>query len=91
MSTLQALQCVDFWLLLFQALVGVGTGLGFINSISGQVVALGGQLGGQLVFVSLFSVANASGKQPSLRCSAFRNGMPLQLEAGPLSSYRRWC
>jgi hypothetical protein len=41
--------------------MGVGAGLGFINSIASQVVALGGDLGGQLVFVSLFSVANAAG------------------------------
>ena len=75
LSTLQALQCADFWLILLQALVGVGTGLGFINSISGQVVALGGQLGGQLVFVSLFSVANASGKLRRWLCCWYVQGL----------------
>ena len=61
-STSQAVFTIEFWLIMFQALVGIGTGLGFINNIAGQVVALGGQLGGQLVFVSLVSVANASGR-----------------------------
>ena len=62
LTTYQALYTLEFWLIMLQALMGIGTGLGFINNISGQVVALGGQLGGQLVFVSLFSVANASGR-----------------------------
>lgn len=61
-STSQAMFTMEFWLIMFQALIGIGTGLGFINNISGQVVALGGRIGGQLVFVSLFSVANASGR-----------------------------
>jgi hypothetical protein len=62
LTTYQAFLTPEFWLIMLQALIGLGTGLGFINNLSGQVVALGGQLGGQLVFVSLFSVANASGR-----------------------------
>ncbi len=45
--------------------VGLGTGLAFLNNLGSIVVALGGRPGGQVVFVSLFSVANAMGK----RCS----------------------
>lgn len=45
-----------------QASCGVGTGLALINNIPGHVIALGGKMGGQVVFVSLFSVANAAGE-----------------------------
>ncbi|EFJ44963.1 hypothetical protein VOLCADRAFT_94778, partial [Volvox carteri f. nagariensis] len=51
-----------FWLLLFQFGVGLGTGLSYLNNLGSIVVALGGQRGGQVVFVSLFSVANATGR-----------------------------
>ncbi|KXZ55188.1 hypothetical protein GPECTOR_3g333 [Gonium pectorale] len=42
--------------------VGLGTGLSVLNNLGSIVVALGGQQGGQVVFVSLFSVANAIGR-----------------------------
>mmetsp|Transcript_38439 Transcript_38439/g.85607 ORF Transcript_38439/g.85607 Transcript_38439/m.85607 type:complete len:742 (-) Transcript_38439:454-2679(-) len=62
LTPLMAMQTLSFWLIFFQALVGVGTGLTFLNNLASLVVALGGELGGQVVFVSLFSVANASGR-----------------------------
>ncbi|GAX72887.1 hypothetical protein CEUSTIGMA_g342.t1 [Chlamydomonas eustigma] len=62
MSTSDALRTSHFWIIMFQALMGIGSGLGFVNNLSGQVIAMGGAPGGQLVFVSLFSVANASGR-----------------------------
>lgn len=47
--------------------VGLGTGLAFLNNLGSIVVALGGRPGGQVVFVSLFSVANAMGKRCAIR------------------------
>lgn len=43
--------------------VGLGTGLAYLNNLGSIVVALGGKQGGQVVFVSLFSVANATGRR----------------------------
>ncbi|GIL91142.1 hypothetical protein Vretimale_9581 [Volvox reticuliferus] len=57
-----AMRSPIFWLLMFQFGVGLGTGLSFLNNLGSIVVALGGQPGGQVVFVSLFSVANATGR-----------------------------
>ncbi|GLI60590.1 hypothetical protein VaNZ11_002750 [Volvox africanus] len=57
-----ALRSPIFWLLMFQFGVGLGTGLSYLNNLGSIVVALGGQPGGQVVFVSLFSVANATGR-----------------------------
>lgn len=58
----QAAQTLSFWIIVFQAVMGLGTGLAFLNNVTGIVIALGGNVGGQVVFVSLFSVANASGR-----------------------------
>ncbi|KAG2496084.1 hypothetical protein HYH03_005688 [Edaphochlamys debaryana] len=58
----QAARRTEFWLLLFQFSVGLGTGLAFLNNLGSITVALGGSPGGQVVFVSLFSVANAIGR-----------------------------
>lgn len=58
----EAARSLPFWLLLIQFSVGLGTGLAFLNNLGSIVVALGGRPGGQVVFVSLFSVANAMGR-----------------------------
>lgn len=58
----QVLLRLDFWLLFLQFTVGVGTGLAYLNNLGQIVIALGGVKDGQVVMVSLFSVANAAGR-----------------------------
>ena len=43
-------------------MVGTGVCLAFLNNLGQLVIALGGEPNGQVVFVSLFSVANAGGR-----------------------------
>ena len=62
-TTSAALKTISFWLVALQMGVGIGTGLSLINNLAGIVKLLGGQSGGQVgACVSLFSVANASGR-----------------------------
>ena len=51
-----------FWLLFAQFSVGVGSCLAYLNNLGSILIALGGSKGGHVVFVSLFSVANAGGR-----------------------------
>eukprot|EP00878_Enallax_costatus_P019833 GHUV01020938.1.p1 GENE.GHUV01020938.1~~GHUV01020938.1.p1 ORF type:complete len:645 (+),score=182.60 GHUV01020938.1:242-2176(+) len=62
LATGQMLCTVDFWLLFSQFVVGSGVCLAYLNNLGQLVVSLGGDHDGQVVFVSLFSVANAAGR-----------------------------
>ncbi|MEW5313536.1 MAG: hypothetical protein WDW38_005096 [Sanguina aurantia] len=62
LTVLQACRSPIYWLLWLQFFCGVGTGLTLLNNLSALVLALGGKPGGQVVLVSLFSVANATGR-----------------------------
>jgi hypothetical protein len=53
---------VDFWCYFLQFIMGTGVCLSFLNNLGQLVVALGGKPNGHVVFVSLFSVANAAGE-----------------------------
>jgi hypothetical protein len=58
----QMLASLNFWLLFLQFTVASGVCLAYLNNLGALVVALGGRPGDQVVFVSLFSVANAGGR-----------------------------
>ncbi|KAF8069613.1 Dclre1a [Scenedesmus sp. PABB004] len=62
LTTLQMVRCLDFWLLFFQFMVASGVCLAYLNNLGQIVTSLGGGHDGQVVFVSLFSVANAAGR-----------------------------
>lgn len=62
LTTKQMLCSADFWLLFAQFMVAAGVCLAYLNNLGQLVVSLGGGHDGQVVFVSLFSVANAGGK-----------------------------
>lgn len=62
LTTQQMLCTVNFWLLFAQFAVASGVCLAYLNNLGQLVVSLGGGHDGQVVFVSLFSVANAGGK-----------------------------
>ncbi len=59
----QAMRCGSFWALFTMFLTACACGLTLLNNLGPLVLALGGVPGGQVAFVSLFSVANASGEQ----------------------------
>jgi hypothetical protein len=61
LTTKQMLQQLDFWLLFLQFTVAAGVCLSYVNNLGQLVVALEGGHDGHVVFVSLFSVANAGG------------------------------
>jgi hypothetical protein len=62
LSTQQMLCTFNFWLLFAQFTVASGVCLAYLNNLGQLVVSLGGGHDGQVVFVSLFSVANAGGE-----------------------------
>jgi hypothetical protein len=62
LTTKQMLCSADFWLLFAQFTVAAGVCLAYLNNLGQLVVSLGGGHDGQVVFVSLFSVANAGGE-----------------------------
>jgi hypothetical protein len=62
LTTRQMLCTVNFWLLFAQFTVASGVCLAYLNNLGQLVVSLGGGHDGQVVFVSLFSVANAGGE-----------------------------
>ncbi|WIA09948.1 hypothetical protein OEZ85_010161 [Tetradesmus obliquus] len=62
LATSQMLASLDFWLLFVQFTVASGVCLAYLNNLGQLVVSLGGGHDGQVVFVSLFSVANAAGR-----------------------------
>jgi hypothetical protein len=62
LGTLQMAATLDFWCIFLQFCVGTGAALALLNNLGQFVVALGGERGGQVVLVSLFSVANAGGR-----------------------------
>lgn len=68
LATGQMLCTIDFWLLFSQFVVGSGVCLAYLNNLGQLVVSLGGDHDGQVVFVSLFSVANAAGES----CSCYQ-------------------
>eukprot|EP00879_Flechtneria_rotunda_P016105 GHRR01016846.1.p1 GENE.GHRR01016846.1~~GHRR01016846.1.p1 ORF type:complete len:649 (+),score=200.09 GHRR01016846.1:867-2813(+) len=61
-TTKEMMHTTDFWLLFFQFVVAAGVCLAFLNNLGQLVVSLQGGQDGQVVFVSLFSVANAAGR-----------------------------
>jgi hypothetical protein len=61
LTSAQMMSSVGFWCLFAQFGVGTGSCLAMLNNLGQVVVALGGRRGGQVVIVSLFSVANAAG------------------------------
>ncbi len=61
-TTAQMLTMADFWFIFLQFGVGTGVALALLNNLGQLVIALGGEPGGQVVIVSLFSVANAAGR-----------------------------
>lgn len=72
------MRTMSFWLLFSEFLVAIGTGLALLNNLASMTVALGGVKGGQVVFVSLFSVANASGECCALHTSMYAEVRMLQ-------------
>lgn len=62
LATGRMLCTVNFWLLFVQFTVGSGVCLAYLNNLGQLVVSLKGDHNGQVVFVSLFSVANAAGE-----------------------------
>lgn len=62
LTTKQMLCTANFWLLFAQFAVASGVCLAYLNNLGQLVVSLGGGQDGQVVFVSLFSVANAGGE-----------------------------
>ncbi|KAL6763885.1 major facilitator superfamily domain-containing protein [Haematococcus lacustris] len=58
----EALRTWEFWALFLQFMSGSAAGLTLLNNIASLVMSLGGVPGGQVAFVSLFSVANAAGR-----------------------------
>jgi hypothetical protein len=62
LTTQQMLCTLNFWLLFAQFTVASGASLAYLNNLGQLVVSLGGGQDGQVVFVSLFSVANAAGE-----------------------------
>eukprot|EP00201_Polytomella_parva_P022951 CAMPEP_0175044902 /NCGR_PEP_ID=MMETSP0052_2-20121109/4089_1 /TAXON_ID=51329 ORGANISM="Polytomella parva, Strain SAG 63-3" /NCGR_SAMPLE_ID=MMETSP0052_2 /ASSEMBLY_ACC=CAM_ASM_000194 /LENGTH=1466 /DNA_ID=CAMNT_0016308301 /DNA_START=145 /DNA_END=4546 /DNA_ORIENTATION=+ len=58
----RAIGMVSFYLLVFQFSIGCGSSLSFINNLGSIFLSLGGQPGDQIALVSLFSVANATGR-----------------------------
>lgn len=67
LSTQQMLCTWTFWLLFSQFMVASGVSLAYLNNLGQLVVSLGGGHDGQVVFVSLFSVANAGGEEAGER------------------------
>lgn len=65
LTTREMLCTVNFWLLFVQFMVASGVSLSYLNNLGQLVVSLGGGHDGQVVFVSLFSVANAAGETVS--------------------------
>lgn len=63
LTTKQMLCSGNFWLLFAQFMVAAGVCLAYLNNLGQLVVSLGGGHDGHVVFVSLFSVANAGGKR----------------------------
>lgn len=63
LTTGEMLCTVNFWLLFTQFMVASGVCLAYLNNLGQLVVSLEGDHDGQVVFVSLFSVANAAGEQ----------------------------
>lgn len=61
LTTRQMLCSINFWLLFTQFTVASGVSLAYLNNLGQLVVSLGGGHDGHVVFVSLFSVANAAG------------------------------
>jgi len=61
LTTRQMLCSVNFWLLFTQFTIASGVSLSYLNNLGQLVVSLGGEPDGHVVFVSLFSVANAAG------------------------------
>jgi hypothetical protein len=59
---------LNFWLLFAQFTVASGASLAYLNNLGQLVVSLGGGHDGQVVFVSLFSVANAAGEDRKWVC-----------------------
>lgn len=57
----QMLCTTNFWLLFGQFTIASGVCLAYLNNLGQLVVSLGGGHDGHVVFVSLFSVANAAG------------------------------
>ena len=58
----QAVCQPSFAALFCQFLAGSASGLTFLNNLASITMSLGAPVGGQVVFVSLFSVANACGE-----------------------------
>jgi hypothetical protein len=61
-TTWEMLRQPDFWAYFLQFMMGTGVCLSYLNNLGQLVVALGGHPHGRVVFVSLFSVANAAGE-----------------------------
>lgn len=68
LTTQQMLCTLNFWLLFAQFTVASGASLAYLNNLGQLVVSLGGGHDGQVVFVSLFSVANAAGEDRKWVC-----------------------
>eukprot|EP00891_Asterochloris_glomerata_P001572 jgi/Astpho2/1572/fgenesh1_pg.00026_%23_48_t len=62
LSLWQCLGNLDYWCLFMACLIGMGSGLVFLNNLAQLVPSLGGAPNSQDVFVSLFSVCNCVGR-----------------------------
>ncbi|KAI8475459.1 MAG: Nodulin-like-domain-containing protein [Monoraphidium minutum] len=62
LSTAGMVATFEFYCVFAQFCVGTGAGLALLNNAGQLFVALGGAPGGHVVLVSLFSVANATGR-----------------------------
>lgn len=62
LSLSQAARTLQFWLLFFVFVAGVGSCMTFLNNLGQLTVALGGAVGSQVVFVSIYAVGNAAGR-----------------------------
>lgn len=60
-SLTQAARTLQFWLLFFVFVAGVGSCLTYLNNLAQLTIALGGAAGGQVAFVSTYAVGNAAG------------------------------
>ncbi|KAF5835907.1 hypothetical protein DUNSADRAFT_6664 [Dunaliella salina] len=58
----KALCQLSFAILFLQFLSACASGLTYLNNLAALVTSIGGPVGGQVVFVSLFSIANACGR-----------------------------
>lgn len=83
LTTQQMLCTLNFWLLFAQFTVASGASLAYLNNLGQLVVSLGGGQNGQVVFVSLFSVANAAGESARV---CFGGGVAQEVPRGDCHS-----